>query len=404
VSSSQTPEAALTADPASVAVRGAGEFVTSLLLHPDMPAGLALAAGAMAFVGSQVPQVHAPLVTGDGFDRPDLLQFAALGLDRATASLPAVVILAVALALGVARLLVAREGNSQPLAASQEAAVKVLQRAWQATGAQPLAVVARGGSIVVRAGLPRLGPPILASAAVAAWMGGVAAGELDGPVFVDVPLGAAPANLDASVADAGTLGTAPGRWRGHCARAGETVHCQLEWPGGSGSATLAPGRAAVIGEHHMTWVANGPEPSAGTQSLRWQKTPGRPPVAMALHAGQPVTAPGLGLRATPLVADVAGPAVFVVPQSGAERPLRVLASPQIVPGRPVATVRVGERVRLIVAPNRPAWAVAAIALLAAVGFVISFALPNLHASIDAHGNVSRLRCNRPRVLAALPHL
>jgi hypothetical protein len=61
-------------------------------------------------------------------------------------------------------------------------------------------------------------------------------------------------------------------------------------------------------------------------------------------------------------------------------------------------------VRLIVAPNRPAWAVAAIALLAAVGFVISFALPNLHASIDAHGNVSRLRCNRPRVLAALPHL
>lgn len=273
---------------------------------------VALAAGTLAWLGSQLPQTDAPWPATDGLARPDLQLLAALGLDTLLSAGPALLV-----AVALTGLLVATVVRLRPTTAAAVVA-------WLAALAAVLAVVGTAAA-------PR-------------------------PVWLEVPVGAPMAPATALVADAGRLVAAGGRWSGSCQRKNDTLTCSLQTPGATHEVVLQPGIPAQSATHRWTWTGGAATPLTADVGLFWRDPAGGPGWRLALRDRQTVDVAALQARLTPVTTRTAGPLILAArPADPAQWSL--LVSPTLAPGAVQrATLTTGELVLLqMSAAGSPIW-------------------------------------------------
>jgi hypothetical protein len=273
---------------------------------------VALAAGTLAWLGSQLPQTDAPWPATDGLARPDLQLLAALGLDSLLSAGPAMLV-----AVAITGLLLATVVRLRPTTAAAVVA-------W-------LAALTAIFAVVATATAPR-------------------------PVWLEVPVGAPMAPASALVADAGRLVAAGGRWSGRCERKTDTLTCSLQTPGAVHQVVLQPGVPAQSATHLWTWTGRAATPLTAEVGLYWRDPAGGPGWRLALRDRQTVDVAALHARLTPLTTRTAGPLILAArPADPAQWSL--LVSPTLAPDAPQrATITTGELVLLqMSAAGSPIW-------------------------------------------------
>lgn len=306
---------------------GAAPATLWLLRHPQASSAVLVLGAVLLWLGSQWPQVQAPLVAADGLAREDHLTLQALGLHRWVGSLPIVMWTIAALAVAVGRWVLG------------------------ATRLPVVAVVAWGATALC-------------------WLGWASwAASAPQPVFVDVAVDVADLPAQAWAADAGRLGPAPGRWAGKCQRQDREIHCQIQGPQATWSVQLAAGRSETRGDVQLTWVGRAPAITApGFDFLAPQGT--QPASLVRLQDGKAIDTPALRARWLPAVATVSGPAVLQLGENASQIwTSPALAGPSSASPRATARVQTGELARIAVAPTSPRaqlWAWALVALAVAV--------------------------------------
>jgi len=375
---------------------GVGAWLRQGATSPFAPVALLLAWSLLALAATQLPQADAPLPVADGLSRADHLSLAALGLHRLGDSALFALLAGLSVLVFVARGLFPLDTAiwTAPLAnrSATEAALRQHLPALQ--------LVRQGEVTIGSLGWPRLASAaLLLGAAAALAFVALRAGQAL-PIWVDVPLGAAEAPLEAWRADAGRLAPAPGRWRGNCQRtptggAIAPLRCSLERPGGRDSWTLLPGQAISLGEHRLAWVATGRAATPQAFEVRWQPPGARTPSAIQLTSGEARDAATLHTRWLPTTTRGAGPLVI-----GVERERTFgLVSPVLAPGQPALATAIGpEVVRLQLTPLAPWWLLWSALLLAASGAALAWLRPAVRLHLDAADTLHLLSCNRLAVL------
>lgn len=374
--------------PAASPAPPAATFLRDLAVSPATLATLLLAWVVLLLVGTQLPQLDAPMPVTDGLSRGDLLALQAFGLHRLGASVPLLLLCAATAIVGVARLLFPTPlRRTNPGMPPLDRLVPVLQE----LGLHPHL---RGQT--VRIGAPTLGPLLLVAAgalAVAAW---IAQAIAPLPVWLDVPLGQPEATLPAWTVDAGSLAPAAGRWAGQCTQEKAGLRCELQIPGGRQTVRLQPGRTSQVAGRDVSWAANATGlTNLADLRLRWL-VQGRP-WRLQLTTGEVGEAAELGARLQPFATRTAGPLVVVQRASG----LVVLTSPQVAgrqaQGR-VATLQRPDVARLrFTTPTAAPWLLAIALLLGSIGAVLAWLRPALRLDREPGGLVVH-RCNRAQVL------
>lgn len=321
---------------ADAAARLAGPAVTpwaaarSLVLHPAAPVAILLVGALIAWLGSQWPQSHAPLLTADGLARLDLITLDELGFDRLMTSLPVLLWLIAAVAVAAVR--------------------------WRFSTPREMASQTLG---------------LTAAVAAAAAMATAAA---DPPILMDLPVEAGVAAVTAVKPDAGRLAPATGTWAGRCTLAGASANqlsCKVEALGRSWVVELAPGRPSRQDGHQWTWLATGP--AIGSRVFDARLPTGNPsaPAIVRLQADRPVDVAQLGTRLLPTATRSTGPVLLALPEKA---PSQLWTAAPVAPkGSRGAELRTAPMVRLQLAPASAAAWLWWLALAAAAGAVLSAA-------------------------------
>jgi hypothetical protein len=382
-------------DPAPLTQPGSSvaQFLRDLAVSPTTLATLLLAWVALLLLGTQLPQVDAPLPLADGLSRSDLLALQAFGLNRLGTSVPLLLLSAVTAIVAVARALFPVPVRTLPRAVPLEPLLAALKK-------QGLRAHLRGPVLTV--GAPRLGPLLLGTAAVLAVAAWIAHGNAPLPIWTDVALDQPEATWPAWTVDAGSLAPAVGRWVGHCKRVEARLECQAQVPGGRGEIHLDPGYSATLAGRDVAWVAAATGLTNLTSlRLRWL-VDGRPWL-LQLTTGEVGEASELAARLLPFATRNAGPLVVVQRAAG----VSLLTSPQLAgpDAHPLAaTVQFPDVARLQwTTPTLAPWLAGAALVLGLAGVVLAWLLPAVRIDRSAEG-VRIHRCNRPRVLQKIVEL
>ncbi len=319
----------LTAALTVAASRPLPDVLLDIAGSPQTLAMLAFLWSCVAWLGTQVPQLHAAGMATDGLPRSELLALHALGLDNLAWSLVVCLLAGLTVFAALTALLMGRSRGQR-------------------------------GAVLLAIALPVV---------AGYWLWTTT--EL--PVALDVTVGADLATVPAWRSDGGGPAPAPGRWQASCrARAGlDSLACKVEGAGLRHEVILAPGMPAVNQGVQFTWLATATAPLPPNLTLNWQaKLPDSRVFALTLADGVLSEAPSMAARLQPSVAKETGP--FVLVSDGAEHPtIRVLASPELLPqGRPSAQVTGEPLIRLQVAPS----GTVAPLLLAFLGLAAAFYL------------------------------
>ena len=264
---------------------------------------LVLLGAALAWLGTQIPQLHAPLFHADGLSRSELLAQHALGLDRPAHTLLAWLLLSLFTLVILLQLLVLRQRPRLP-AIARLLGGTLVALAWLQTSADP--------------------PPLL----------------------LDVPLQLHPqpqaTDLPTVVAwqqDGAGLQPAPGPWRGLCTLADKSADAQLQCVlSGAGlhhDLQLRPAQPIVDQQLQWTLLAEAESPQPQTLDLNLPPPlPGQKRLALHVQMSQVVDAPILQARVQPTLSAALGP-LLLLTHAGNAPNLQFLAPPDVLPeGKP----------------------------------------------------------------------
>ena len=306
-----------------VPARSAADALLDFASAPNTLPALALLWAGVAWLGSQVPQIHAAATVTDGLARSELLALHALGMDELAWSPAAWLLGGLTAFAALTRVLAQPAGlRAAHLLAGVGFATLLACWAWQSTGAPP--------------------------------------------IVVDIAVGADFGVAPAWTADGGGLAPAPGRWSAACrgvAPVGKTpapsasdsdvLDCTVSGAGLRHQVRLAPGAPALDQGVQLTWLSTATSPLANQMALQWQAKRDAPDVfALALQGGVQSLAPALATRLQPIVIAEVGP-LLLASDGGAKPAVRLLASPDVLPnGRSTARVFGQHLVRVQLAPAR----------------------------------------------------
>ncbi len=300
----------------------------NLVLHPAAPVAILLCGALIAWLGSQWPQTHAPLLAADGLARLDLITLQELGFDRLLTSLPVLLWLLAAVAVAAVR--------------------------WRFSSPREMASQTLG---------------LTAAVAAAAAM---ATAPSQAPILMDLPVEAAVAGVSAAGPDAGRLAPATGTWSGRCTLAGASgnqLSCKIEALGRSWVVELAPGRPSRQDGQQWTWLASGPAVGSRVFDARLPTAKGSAPAIARLQADRAVDVAPLATRLLPVATRSAGPVLLALPDKA---PSHLWTATSVAPkGIRGAEVRTAPIVRLQLAPASPAAWLWWLALAAAAAAVLS---------------------------------
>lgn len=401
-------------------------------MHPGafLRAFATSAAGARLLVGSwlavallctQIPQSHAPLVTGDGLGRSDLLLLASLGLDRLADSALVWLLFAATVVFVVARRLFADECAlarhpalaGEPTEATAARLRDALQEVLDRQGgplASDVKITASAAGLRIHAGWMRAGRRaawVCATLAVV-WM--IHAAGQPPPTVIDVPVrtGAAPAPRQVQRAQAGRLVTVAGSLPASCAQGRLGLGCTLELSGKRVDLALRPGQATSVDGQLISWVGTAPDPTFAAGTLQWHTAaadPGQAPrwYAFGMRSGAALKVAALGATMLPVRTTRSGPVIFGERRAAEGQQVFALASPDILPeGRPTARLSAPSTVRLSIAPDLPPGLLAGLIAALLLSAVALFAVPGIDLEIQEVGAVVVVRsANRTALLQAV---
>lgn len=318
-------------DEATTAVPAISPWAAALglLQHPAAPVAVLLSGALLAWLGSQWPQSHAPLLAADGLARLDLITLSELGFARLLTSLPLVLWLIAAVAVAAVR--------------------------WRAAPT-PLAMAAQA-----------LWATAAAAAAAAIWTAPAAQ-----PVLIDLPIEAGAVPVQAWTGDAGRLAPTTGVWSGQCnlgGAAASQLSCKVEGQGRTWVLELAPGRPSRQDGFQWTWLASGPALGSRVWDATWPAAAGNPPALVRLQADRAVDVPPLATRLVPVSTRSTGPLVLALPATGEAK--LWTAAPLASKVAPTAQVRTAPVVRLQFAPVAATGWMWLLALAAAAAAVVA---------------------------------
>ncbi len=390
-----------------------------LATSPTITRVLAFAWLGALFIGSQIPQQRAPLVTTDGFARGDLQALAVVGLDHLGDSGLVWVLAALTVVAVLARLLFAPPlagwswpaATGSPVLPTSVDAVDARVRGHLAT----LPLAARlglqlrreqlGATIYLTAGRARAGRVLLAVAAVlmAATIGLLA--RADPPLRVDVPIrdGEGRWRLQAWQVEAGRLVPLAQDWSGSCALGPTGLACSLELDDGPVRLHLAPGQAVALGSRGVVWQATATDPAADSWVLRWRDPDGAAwQTAIAADHAADIRSSGQRLLA---VASGGGP--LIVASNGGDSPaVHLLALPRLAAdGVADAAVTAAGQARLLITTRLPMGLPLAAALCFVLGVLLTWVVPAVRLQVEPLGDgllVALVHANRsswPEALA-----
>ena len=321
---------------ADATARLAGTAITpwaaarNLVLHPAAPVAILLSGTLIAWLGSQWPQSHAPLLTANGLARLDLITLEELGFNRLMNSLPVLLWLIAAVAVAAVR--------------------------WRFATPREMASQTMG---------------LTAAVAAAAAM---ATASADPPILMDLPVETGVAGVTALKPDAGRLAPATGTWSGRCTLAGASANqlsCKIEALGRSWVVELAPGRPSRQDGQQWTWLASGPTVGSRVFDARLPTADPAAPAIVRLQADRPVDVAQMATRLLPVATRSAGPVLLALPQKA---PSHLWTAAPLAPkGGRGAEVRTAPVVRLQLAPASPATWLWWLAIAAGAAAVIASA-------------------------------
>ncbi len=323
------------------AKRPLADVLLDLSTAPHTLAVLGVLWAGVAWLATQIPQLHAAGMATDGLPRSELLALHALGLDNLAWSLAVWLLASLTVFVTLASALAGRAH-------------------WRAQHV-----------------LPAVALPIV----LMSWLWITHAAP---PVVLDVTTGADFATVPAWLDDGGGAAPAPGRWQAACvAPSGSSaLNCTVAGAGLRYLFTVSPGSPASTPGGQITWLSTATSPLPTRLTLNWRaKQPVADVFALPLDDGVQSLAPSLSSRLRTTVLKAVGPLIFVS-DSGARASVRLLASPDLLPdGRPTATVSGQPIVRLHVAPSHSALLLCAAFLVLFVSFLLAWRRPDLAAEV-----------------------
>ena len=219
--------------------------------------------------GSQLPQADVPFAHTDGGSRADLLALGGLGLHRLAGSLPAWLLTAATIVVGLMRLLQPSTTRLAAVVAVPEApALAAASTTADALAPRLQALDARFRTLDAggfRLGHAALGRALLAVGVTLLLIGWLLHGLVKPAVIVETDVNGA---VTAYQQEAGRRG-APVQLTGRCTANESGLTCALAGSDATGQPNLAKGKPAQLGERMLTWVG-GATPAVATRGgLRW---------------------------------------------------------------------------------------------------------------------------------------
>ncbi len=365
--------------------------------------------------GTQLPQADVPFAHTDGGTRADLLALRGLGLHRLAGSLPAWLLTATTIVVGLTRLIQPRT--------TRHSAVEPPASAADVAGAGPSAATDGAAGITADALAPRLqaldarfrtldadrfrlghaaaGRALLAVGAGLLLIGWLLHGLADPALIIETDANGAVA---AHVAEAGRRG-ASGQVTGRCTPNGPGLTCALAGGGATGQPSLAKGKPASVGERVLTWVGSATPAVATRGRLRWlQAVDGRRAAwyGFSLPPGAAVEIAALHARAALVDGARAGPVVAMAVRSQA----MLAAAPGLIRGAAAMRLDPPPRARLRFGAMVAPWWWLFGAGLSLLGLLLASVLPAAEVRLTARGaivtscNAAPLRRRIERALQA----